>query len=434
MAYDLYPAVDPTYNFPPEVRNALAKSLDLRNTVIPMTTIARNNLTAPELWDGRTIVNTDTDRIQRYDLGTLAWYSVAEYAEMVAADLAVTTDTRLHLGLRNKIRNGDMSVAQRGNGPFSLSGMTVDGYRFFMGGNATGTLSRVVFPAATQTLKWDITVNLITPASISTDYGFIEISTEDVRTLAGKVCTLSLRGVSSTTNRVLGVSIRQNFGTGGSPSGITDTPIGILSPLNVPMDTPAGYLTLTFTMPSIVAKTIGSNEDSSVSLRIWFAVGSFNLATSGFQNAAQGNQAAFSCALSEIQLEEGPVATPFERLPQQMQLAWCQRYFWRINPLALSTPISSGLMVSTVAGYFPIALPLTMRSIPSIPAINATGWMAVFGAGGVSAVSSIVPSVISPQFVRLDVVLGTPITAGSIAQLTTHSSITSTPIDFASEL
>ena len=82
MAYDLYPAVDENYVFPPEVLLALAGTAELRNTVVPMTTTTRNNLTAPELWDGRTIANTTTHRLERYDVVSTAWAQVADLSDV----------------------------------------------------------------------------------------------------------------------------------------------------------------------------------------------------------------------------------------------------------------------------------------------------------------------------------------------------------------
>lgn len=94
MAYDLYPAVDENYNFPPEVRAALAKSVDLRQTIIPMTTTERNNLAAADKWDGRFILNTDLDRIQRYDAGSSTW---STSAEAIDAIMPMTTAVRDNL-------------------------------------------------------------------------------------------------------------------------------------------------------------------------------------------------------------------------------------------------------------------------------------------------------------------------------------------------
>lgn len=94
MSYDLYPAVDgATYQFPPEVRAALAVSLELRNTVVPMTTTLRNNLTAGEKWDGRVILNTTTDHLERYDLGSTSWLEIAN-----AADILTSTSQAMPTG------------------------------------------------------------------------------------------------------------------------------------------------------------------------------------------------------------------------------------------------------------------------------------------------------------------------------------------------
>jgi hypothetical protein len=82
MAYDLYPAVDENYDFPPEVRQSLAVSLELRNTVVPMTSAVRNNLGPTELWDGRLIANTTTDHMERYDAGSGYWVVIAELSDI----------------------------------------------------------------------------------------------------------------------------------------------------------------------------------------------------------------------------------------------------------------------------------------------------------------------------------------------------------------
>jgi microcystin-dependent protein len=80
-SYDLFPGVDASYNFPPEIILALVQNPAMRNTVIPMTQAVRNNLTGPDLWDGRLIMNVDTDRVNRYDLGTASWITLAEISD-----------------------------------------------------------------------------------------------------------------------------------------------------------------------------------------------------------------------------------------------------------------------------------------------------------------------------------------------------------------
>lgn len=102
MGYTLFPAVDDaTYLFPSEIRQALAGSPELRNTVVPMTTTQRNNLSGAALWDGRVIYNSTTRRLNRYDANatpTPVWTIVAELSDIptvppipVLTDLLATT-------------------------------------------------------------------------------------------------------------------------------------------------------------------------------------------------------------------------------------------------------------------------------------------------------------------------------------------------------
>lgn len=387
MAYDLYPAVDSNLLFPPAVRAANAASAEFRSQVVPMTTTARNNLTAPELWDGRVIANITTDRLERYDAGTTTWSPLAEASELTVLNNAL----QKQLGLRNKIRNGDQSIAQRGNGPWATNGVYgIDGHKISVG-NAVISMSRGIFTAANQSVRYDCVASMTTPAVGAGDYAMVTLPIEDVRTLAGKQCTLSLRGVVNVAGRVVGVSVRQIFGTGGAASGVQDTPIGVLSPpINTAgIDTPAAYLTLTFTMPSILAKTIGSNEDSYVELRLWLGVGATNLAISGFQNAAQGTQAAFGFSFTEIQLEEGSVASPFERLPTAFQLLWNQRYFHRQQSNASSIPLGAGLASTTSGGIASVTYPVPMRAIPTLVVTNPASFAVYVGPGSFVALTAL---------------------------------------------
>lgn len=71
------------------------------------------------------------------------------------------------------------------------------------------------------------------------------------------------------------------------------------------------------------------------------------------------------------QLERGSVVTPFEMRPRATELMLCQRYFW-----ATSSDIKvGGTMVSGVgaATYVPIWYPVTMRAVPTITPVFASG-------------------------------------------------------------
>lgn len=66
MAFNLFPAVDDEFNFPPQIREQLAKSPELRFLVVPMTQAQRDNLTEDELWLGRTIFNLSFNTLQTW--------------------------------------------------------------------------------------------------------------------------------------------------------------------------------------------------------------------------------------------------------------------------------------------------------------------------------------------------------------------------------
>lgn len=97
MAYDRFAAVDEDGLFPPEVLDALAASTQLanaRNGVTPMTTTERDALSGIALWEGRVILNTTDDRIQRYEGGV--WKSISDLSDL--ADYALADHTHGTMG------------------------------------------------------------------------------------------------------------------------------------------------------------------------------------------------------------------------------------------------------------------------------------------------------------------------------------------------
>lgn len=76
--------------------NPLAQFVHDRPGVSALTTTQRNGLAGVELWDGRLITNTTTDRVERYDLGLTTWTPIADFAEIAA--LLATTGTPAALG------------------------------------------------------------------------------------------------------------------------------------------------------------------------------------------------------------------------------------------------------------------------------------------------------------------------------------------------
>lgn len=87
--------------------NPVAQLQHDRPGVSPLTTTQRNALSGAELWDGRVILNTTGDRIQRWDAGTSTWLSIADASEIQA--LLATSGTPANVGV----------TASRGVGTFA---------------------------------------------------------------------------------------------------------------------------------------------------------------------------------------------------------------------------------------------------------------------------------------------------------------------------
>lgn len=80
--------------------NPVAQLQHDRPGVAALTTTQRNALTGAELWDGRLVLNTTTDRLNRYDLGTTSWIVIPDNGDIAA--LLATTGTPAALGTASR--------------------------------------------------------------------------------------------------------------------------------------------------------------------------------------------------------------------------------------------------------------------------------------------------------------------------------------------
>ena len=275
-------------------------------------------------------------------------------------------------GFRNVLRNGDMGIAQRGITftPTPTSGVPfLDGWTCHKVGGTVNGFRDVAPLTAGMGLDgagYMATVQIIGQAAAG-DFCVFQQSVEGVRTLAGEQVTLSFLAYASAGTPKVGIEMEQVFGTGGSPSAaVTSNNQAITL-----STTPTRYI-VTFTIPSIAGKTLGSTGNDRLAVNLWLSSGSGTYAARasniGIQNAI--------FYFTDIQLEAGPVATPFERLPQQMQLAWCQRYFWRWS-CPSGQPLAIGMFWTAGSPYFIVKLPQPMRAVPTVtlpPPGNVTAY------------------------------------------------------------
>lgn len=179
---------------------------------------------------------------------------------------------------------------------------------------------------------------------------------ESVRTMAGRSITVSLY-LKADTTRVMSVSMFQNFGTGGSPS--ANVPI---TGQNITLTTAWQKFTLTFAIPSITGKTIGTNNDDYLSLTLNLPINT-----------------TMTIDLAQVMFNEGTDAAPFSYNASSlaMELSACQRYFEKsfdvdfvpaAGPNTTSFATSSGLFVgmssNTLSGAY-VAFKVAKRATPT---------------------------------------------------------------------
>jgi hypothetical protein len=241
-------------------------------------------------------------------------------------------------GRRNVFINGDFSVAQRGAGPTTgISGYpTVDRWIIPLSGETTQQLANDRVSTPSKMLK--------VTADGSNGYGIIRQMVEDVSTLSGGYATLSFWAKTSTAN-AFRVEFQQLFGTGGSST------VNIIDDADywkVP-DDEWNFYSITVYLPSTLGKTVGTG---SPGLSVLFGP------TSGQPNSN-------IVYYSEVQLEAGKVATPFEHRSYGEELALCQRYYYEagVQPIDLVGVGHASGYSGVTSGR--ITFPVTMRATPT---------------------------------------------------------------------
>ena len=234
----------------------------------------------------------------------------------VAANLASLNGGPL-AGFRNRIINGDFDFWQRGT---SFTGSEYGADRWIHNRDGTThTATRQPFTLGQTDVPGEPTYfcsTVVSSVAGAANFSALVQFIEDVRTFAGQQVTVSFWAkVDSTKN--IAIELQQHFGTGGSPSAI----VRAIGTTKVSIGTSWQKVTVTVTVPSISGKTLGTTVDNHLVLAIFFDAGSdFNYRTDSL------GQQSGTFDIAQVQIEPGPVATPFEQRPIGTELALCKRY------------------------------------------------------------------------------------------------------------
>ena len=297
--------------------------------------------------------------------------------------------------LRNRIINGDMRVYQR-NAVATINGQySVDRWRYAI--NSTGTAQTTqsqVSPAGfTESILFDVVTadTSIGASELAALFQCIEgynISDLYWGAVGAKSVTLSF-WVYSTTTGTFCVSFRNGSYT---LSYIAEYTINAINTWE--------YKTIT--VPGPTTGTWDTTNGEGLSVIFTFAIGTTYQTTANawtignfLGTSSQVNllaSATNSIRLTGVQLEEGTVATPFERQLYSNQLAQCQRYYYRIGPVASQAVFGPAVADTTTAGRCTGSFPVTMRTSPSALEQTGTAGNYVIRTGGTSRTCSAVPS------------------------------------------
>lgn len=299
-------------------------------------------------------------------------------------------------GYRNRLINPFFDIWQRATSFASpaTASYTADRWLSLFDGTAgTYTVSRQAttpgvvvgdMPERAFFLRYNASV-----AGSGNTFRWLSQRIEGVRNFAGmRVAVKIALGAASATT--VGVSLRQNFGTGGSPSAAVD-----VAAQNLSVTTTPTVYTLFFDVPSISGRTLGTNGDDSLQF-----------------NIVLPNNATYTVDVYGVEIAGGaPVG--WERRPIGTELSLCSRYFQAFRSLAASAgSFGSGYSHTTSVARISVSGIQPMRAAPTQVTVSAASDFAILDVSANIAVTNITALGVSPTAVSLTVTTGATQTAG----------------------
>jgi hypothetical protein len=264
---------------------------------------------------------------------------------------------------RNYILNGGFQVWQRGTNFATLNRFTADRWQIISdAAGGTHTVSQQAFTPGQTDVPGEPAyffryARSASPTSVT--YCQLRHQTEGVLDFANKTVTVSFWVRTTLANHAMTPFLTQFFGSSGS----TQINVFASSTSNLPIPQVNTWVRATaiFNLPSLAGKTLTSNHGLFLQIRI-----------SGSETAP------YTLDLANVQLEEGPVATPFVRKPFQEEYYQCMRYYQKSfayettpgNSVSWDGQVEYVLHASFNSNwYFPITFPVAFRANPSVVTI-----------------------------------------------------------------
>ncbi len=288
--------------------------------------------------------------------------TTARIEEMAAADTIPGTMIEGLVG-RNALINGDFRFWQRGANFPAAAGQRYTSDRWQA--NATGStiwIQRVDIPPGGGTVPMlqkskHMLQAIVSSVAGASNFALIQQRIEGVRQLSGKTVTVSFKAKASAADFKVGVEFQQSFGAGGSAG---------VDSLNasVTLGTDWQQFAVQIAVPTVVGKTIGDND--YLQLSFWLDAGA-NLAG----RSLNAGQKSGTVSITEVQVEDSIIATPFEFRPDALELMLCYRYCYLYSQDSGNAfTLAMVLNPTTVLGFINFAIP--MRVTPSAQNVGDT--------------------------------------------------------------
>jgi hypothetical protein len=275
---------------------------------------------------------------------------------------AILANPKNYIDPENRIINGAFDFWQRGTS-FTASGYGADRWSNNLSGG-TVTMSRQAFTLGDTLGSNNPTYFLrqtVSGQSASSHVARFQQPIEDVRSYAGQTITVLGWARRSSGSGNMAVEVAQDFGSGGSPSSYAPG-----TGQTVTLTSSWAAFAVTFAVPSISGKTLGTNNNSNTALLFYTSAGSdYNARTNSLGIQTIGVD------LWGVHIKVGTHTTAATDLYKQPELgpelARCQRYYYASESTAgllFDVYLSAGghQLVSASVDV----LPVTMRATPAI--------------------------------------------------------------------
>lgn len=277
---------------------------------------------------------------------------------------------------RQKLINNCFDVWQRG-GAFSSATLggafyTADCWTAVSVGNAISVNLTPVSPQGALPQPYAAQYN-VTSVATSGNVSFFGQSMEDVRTFAGKRVCVTIEAWSSVAGKKIGVSLDQNFGTGGSPSASV-----LGAGKAITLGTTLTRQSVFIDVPDVLGKLVGTNNNDALSLQVWTDSHASNNVRSGSIGQLSASIYFRSISIEEVDITNTGQPTPLERLPLPITYMMCRRRFRTSFPFGTAPAQNAGIggaigiyasAANQSVSYY-LSFDAPMRAAPTVTCYN----------------------------------------------------------------